>query len=608
MPHRMPDRSDSRPQSTLWDVYQTAYRNAKSTDHKKQAARLKEYERSVQQDSRNADAYIKLAECHKELGQYSEALSVFRDAVAQCPPTPALYQAYIAILRSCNRVEEARNVAAQCLRLLDSAEDPGVIRAVRHLALPVLYQTPEEVDEWRRRFQAGLTAFCEETTLDIPAGRWSALQAVKSWVNFELTYQGRNDRDLLHQYGQLLNRVMAANYPQWAGPVEMPAVGRHEKLRIGYAASHFYHHSVMKSHLGWLREHDKEKIDVYTYHVGRKVDATTEEVERSSVRYAHFPGDLEGACQAIVRDRLHVLVFLDIGMDPIMGLMGALRLAPVQCATWGHPMTSGLDTIDYFLSSSLMEPENAEEHYTERLVRLPGIGISYRQPVIPRAILWKRRSDFGLRGDAVLYLSCQSLRKYLPEDDHVFAEIAGRVPSAQFAFVARNGLVAADFRRRLERAFSMKGLRAEQYYVMVPGMHRVDYWNLNVLCDVYLDTMTWSGCNSTFEAVACGLPVVTMPGESLRGRHSYAILTQLGVTETIVHDKAAYVDLAVRLGVDVEWRKSIVGRMRERFPRLYGDRTSVPALEVFYDCVVAERQRAEDGTFHRGSETSTEPG
>jgi predicted O-linked N-acetylglucosamine transferase (SPINDLY family) len=128
---------------------------------------------------------------------------------------------------------------------------------------------------------------------------------------------------------------------------------------------------------------------------------------------------------------------------------------------------------------------------------------------------------------------------------------------------------------------------------MLPQMDQLEYWNLNLICDVFLDTMTWSGCNTVLEAIACDLPVVTVPGEFMRGRHSYAILTQLGVTETIAHDSASYVDLAVRLGVDVEWRNSIVARMRERFPDLYGDRRPVRALEAFYDRAVEDRLRGE---------------
>jgi len=584
----MPDRGDRQPQGLLAYQYKMALQNSQQAAQEQCSSELKRYQDSVHQDPQSADAYIKLAACYKALGQYAKALSVLREGVDRCPPGKDLYRAYIGSLKHGNRIEEAIRAADQCLLAFPDASD---VRLKKRLILPILYNTPEEIDHYRGRYRAELDAFCRETTLDTAAGRVSALQAVKGWANFYLAYQGRNDRAVQHQYGQLLNRVMTANYPQWAGRAAVPPRPPAGKLRVGYVSSCVHDHSVMKSHLGWIHEHDKSKVDLYIYYTGTTVDSTTEEVKRNNPQFRHTPGDLEGACEAIVRDRLHLLVFLDIGMSPITGLMGALRLAAVQCVTWGHPMTPGLDTIDYFLSSDLMEPDNAEEHYCEQLVRLPGIGIWYRKPVIPRALLWKRRGDFGLRDDAVLYLSCQSIFKYLPEHDHVFAEIAGRVPSAQFVFLAPNELVAGDFYKRLDRAFSAMGLCAGQHCVMVPQMKQLDYWNLNLVCDIYLDTMTWSGCNSTMEAIACDLPVVTTPGEFMRGRHSYAILTQLGVTETIAHDKAAYVDAAVRLGVDVGWRKSIVARMREQSSRLYGDRSCVRALEAFYERVVEDRLR-----------------
>ncbi len=91
------------------------------------------------------------------------------------------------------------------------------------------------------------------------------------------------------------------------------------------------------------------------------------------------------------------------------------------------------------------------------------------------------------------------------------------------------------------------------------------------------------------EAIACGLPIVTLPGRFLRGRQSYGVLTQLGVTDTIARDKQEYVDIAVRLGQDRAWRAQIVERMKANHGLLFGDTRSVRALEDFYGSVVAER-------------------
>src|SRR5205807_137825 len=109
-------------------------------------------------------------------------------------------------------------------------------------------------------------------------------------------------------------------------------------------------------YLRWLQGHDRDRFEVYAYHVGVLTDHVTEDVRRASTKFGHFPDSWQEAAQAIRRDNLHVLVLLDIGMHPAMTLLAGLRLAPVQCMGWGHSVTSGLPTVSYFLSSALMEP------------------------------------------------------------------------------------------------------------------------------------------------------------------------------------------------------------------------------------------------------------
>jgi predicted O-linked N-acetylglucosamine transferase (SPINDLY family) len=122
-----------------------------------------------------------------------------------------------------------------------------------------------------------------------------------------------------------------------------------------------------------------------------------------------------------------------MGMDPPTMQMAGLRLAPIQCVAWGHPLTTGLPSIDYFLSSELMEGENPQEHYSEKLILLPNIGVTYPKPYIPPIV--KSRSDYSLSDNDVIYLSCQAPFKYLPQYDFILAEIAHRIPQAKFVFL-----------------------------------------------------------------------------------------------------------------------------------------------------------------------------
>ena len=168
---------------------------------------------------------------------------------------------------------------------------------------------------------------------------------------------------------------------------------------------------------GWFYHYDRNKFETYIYSISPKIDKMSQEYQENSDYFYHLPNDLDRVIKQIREDELDILVFLDIGMFAPISILASLRLAPIQCTTWFHPETSGFNTIDYFLSSNLMEPDNAEEHYSETLIRLPNLAISYSKPEIPP--ITKTKKDFGLKEDVVTYLCCQSIFKYLPQHDYM---------------------------------------------------------------------------------------------------------------------------------------------------------------------------------------------
>ncbi len=541
---------------------------------------------SLRRSDRDPDNYIACAELLSRLGWLGEALDVIKRSLARCEPLPLLYELHIELLSKCNRTREAIAVARQATRLFPG--DDLFFRLKGALLLPILYDTQEEVNYYRKRFGNGLRLIGEELRLETASSRQRALAAIQKHVNFYLGYQNRNDRELQQAYGNLVHRIVSANFPMWSEQPHMPAWPDDGRLRIGYISNFFHTHSVTRMFLGWLRGHDPGRFSVFNYHVGKGTDAVTEQVRRSSFVFRQLPKDFDVAATAIRNDDLHVLVFLDIGMSRFISVLAALRLAPIQCMSWGHPITSGLPTIRYFISSDLMEPIDAQEHYSERLVRLPGIGSCYSKPVIPEPLLNKTRRDFGLREDSVVYLSCQSIFKYLPEQDRVFAKIARRVLNAQIVFLAMNDIVQNDFQKRLTRAFDAEGLRAADHCVVLLRVSHFDFWCLIRNADIVLDTIGWSGGISTFEVVACGLPLVTMPGKFMRGRQSSAILGQLGTHLTIARDTTQYVEIAVRLSRDARLRQEVVDQTIKGHANLYSDTRCITALEEFYQRAVLE--------------------
>lgn len=383
--------------------------------------------------------------------------------------------------------------------------------------------------------------------------------------------------ELQQQYGQFLHQIMAASYPQWSKPRPMPPLGQGTRIRVGYLSSFLCSWSGTVLFLNWLKYADLAEFEIYAYHIGDQVDAVTEQFRAYSSQFHHIQlrsqPDFERVCQQVTADNLHLLIFPELGMFGRTLCLAALRLAPVQCMAWGQPVTSGIPTVDYFLSSQTMEPENGQAHYSEKLVRLPGVGISY--PTIRVQHVQRQRAAFGLRQDAVVYLSSQAPYKYLPQHDWLYAQIARQVPNAQFMFL-RAGISP----ERLARAFASLGLDSQDYCLVSPVLPRPDYSDLISLSDIYLDTPEWSGGNTTLDALACHLPVVTYPGEFMRGRHSSGFLQTMGVTTTLAADAAEYVEIAVRLA-DPAQRQPVRDGLRQAVPMLFDNPTATRNLEAF---------------------------
>jgi protein O-GlcNAc transferase len=543
---------------------------------------IDELQRRLKSRKRDPNAYLELAKRLMQTGQLETTISVLQEGVAVCESDEQLYKEAIFALEQANRTEDAIALAH---RAHESFPHLGYFGLWEALMLPVLYDTEEQVEYYRARYSAGLGERTAGFNLGDPDDRRAALEAVGHYLNFYLGYQGRDDRKLQEQCARFVHAVMKANHPDWVKPLDMPSLRPGEKVRVGFIAAHFRNHSVAKLFSGWIRELDRREFEPFVYHNGHTVDAVTEDVRRMTDHFRHLPGVFEPLCEAVRSDNLHIVVFLDV-RHRRMAMMSALRLAPVQCAAWAHPITSGSPMLDYYLSGDLMEPEDAQDHYCEKLIRLPGMGVCYPKPIIPRPLLRKSRADFGLGEDRTVFLCCQSSFKYLPQHHDLFVRIAKRHPAAQFAFLALNEIVGRDLLARLQRAFAAQGLDALDHCVMIRPLGKFDYWNLNLIADVFLDSLEWSGGVTTLEAIACGLPIVTLPGRYMRGRHSYGILTQLGVTDTIAHDKKEYVEIAVRLSVDREWRADVLNRMKSNHARLYSDTRCIRVLEDFFRSVV----------------------
>ena len=529
-----------------------------------------------------AEAFAILGLIYQEQGKFDESLVCLDQALRI---KPDLTQAHYNKGISLKKTGEYEQSLVQFQRAMTCDITFAPAHWLYRLSLPMIYDTAEQIGRYRHRFQSNLNHLIQSTPLQDRKQKKFALRGIQTTTNFLLQYQNRNDLKLQKKYGRFVHMVMAANYRRWVGAKVMPALSPGDPIRIGYVSTFMHNHTIGTFLSGWLKNHSRNDFKIHSYHMGKKVDAMTDQLRSHSHHFHNFAGSMERAARQIEKDQLHILVYTDIGMDPITTQLAALRLAPIQCKGWGHPVTTGLPTMDYYLSSDLMEPENAVEHYSETLVRLPNLALSYERPDLPKYP--KKREALGIPADRFVYLSTQSIFKYLPQHDDIYPRIALKVPRSCFVFIRNQSDSATRrFRKRLTSAFKRYGLNADRYCRFSPRLKFVDFLSLNLSADVLLDSMEWSGGKTTLEALSCGLPVVTCPGRFMRGRHAYAMLRMIQVPDTIADNKSTYCALASRLANDRTYYRNIKRKVITNRHHLYDDQIFITALEKFYKSAV----------------------
>jgi protein O-GlcNAc transferase len=543
---------------------------------------------AVQLSPGDAPTWNNLGIARQELGCLAAAEANYRRAVALDPIFADAHYNLGCLLSGDVRVDEALACHASAV-----TADPshGAARLAQCMAwLPVVYRSEAEVAVRRAGYLSSLDDLAEAVAT--PAVARAVAASVGTSQPFFLPYQGQNDREPQANYGNLVCRLAA----EMDGPATMPPPPKPgERIRVGVVSGFFHDHTIFRLFLeSWLTELDRDRFELTAFHTGRVSDTDTARAAGLCHRFVVGLPTVPAWMDAISTAAPHVLLYPEVGIDPVAGALAARRLARVQCVAWGHPETTGMPTMDYFLTAAGMEPPDGDAHYTEHLVRLPGIGVHYtpdqRGPPTERAAL-------GLDPEVPVYWSGQALYKYLPRYDDVFPRIAAAVGRCQFVFIgfAKSAEVTAVFRARLVQAFAAFGLNADRYCIMLPSMPKEQFAAAVGAADVVLDTPGWSGGKSTLDCLAQNPAIVTLPGSFMRGRHTTVILREIGCEMTIADSLDDYVAIAIRLGLDVAWRTRVRKAVEIGKHRVFGDLAPVRALEQFLQQAVVE------DAFARGS-------
>ena len=372
-------------------------------DLKRPAEALASYDKAIALKPDYAEAHNNRGNALRDLKRYAKALTSYNKAIALKPDYAGAYYNRGSVFFHYNLNDKA---VANFQKAFEIEEDFFAARGAACFAeLPILYEHEQEIILRRKAYEEKLRALCD--FVEAKAARGDLTKILEAQQPFYLAYQGYNNRDLQRLYGSMACRIMEFKNPRT--PL-MPRAKPNEKIKVGIVSAFFHTHSNWKMPIkGWLSQLDRNRFRIFGYHVGTVKDTETEIAAAMCDRFVHRAMTIDDWRREILNDAAHILIYPGLLMDNISTQLAAQRLAPVQCNSWGHPDTSGMQTLDYYLGSDLMEPDDATEHYTERLIRLPNLGVYYEPiDIDPLGI---SRAELGLRSDAVVFWCGQSLYK-----------------------------------------------------------------------------------------------------------------------------------------------------------------------------------------------------
>lgn len=433
----------------------------------------------------------------------------------------------------------------------------------------------DEIHKGRSDFIAALKAV-ENTGETIP----SPLRTIGTTFGYRFGYDGLNEVELRSRLAQFwLTVCPELNYQ--AKHVQQTAPRTDGKIRVGFFSEFFCNHTVGHFICDLIKNISRDLFEIIIFYpANTQNDEFLADFIKAADKAIQIPFKIGGARRMIEAEQLDILYYPEIGMGPLTYFLAHARLAPVQCTTWGHPVTTGLPYMDYFLSSRLIEPRNAQDHYTEKLVLLESLPTSLHKPVVGSMGDKAAREYFGLPEQGTLYICPQNAFKIHPDFDDYIKGILEKDKSGYFIINDRGGKQKiSELMARFEKHL---GAEICQRILVLPTIPEHEFLDFISMANVLLDPTYFGSGRSGYEAFVAGVPLITHPGDFMKGRVVFGIYQKIGITDCIANSREEYIEKAINIANDPVKKQAISDMMTSRAECLFEPQEICHETEKFF--------------------------
>ena len=406
-------------------------------------------------------------------------------------------------------------------------------RIIKEFEYPNFFENQREIDESRKNFLKSINKLSKFEKIQLKID-----QELIDPPIFNLSYDQYENKNINIKVVEIFRKI----YPNLNQSFIHNK--KNEKIKIGFFSEFFYGHTISKLFKGIIFNLNRNKFDISIFHSEKtKKDSWHEEFLFSEIenKIKNFtlPKKINDKIDLIANQKLDIVFYPDIGMSTEFYFLSFIRFAKVQITTWGHPITTGNNSIDYFLSSKLIEKDDAQKLFSEKLILSNDLPMYFYEPKISLKL---KDDDLKQKN---FYFCSQNLIKIHPHFDEVLKKILEKDKKAKIFFIKdKNEILFKKLQRRFKKNIHF-GFDRIKFF---ERMNTERYINTCGEASVLLDTLYFGAGNSFHESMIYGTPTVTMPSENLKSRIVLGAYRQMKIEDPpVVKNIDQYVKKAVFL-------------------------------------------------------------
>ena len=537
------------------------------------------YQQSTRIDPNSDDTYYNLGNVFKEAGKLNESINSYNQAVKINHQHVDAYNKLANLYIDIGKINDAYKCFQELIKLKPENIEYKINKA---LLITPITQSVKEIDSYRKKYMKGLESLKKYKFL-------ISEPTDKIELNFfYLAYHAKENLEIKKKTAKFFKKIIPnVNYVS-------NDVKKQKIIKVGFISEFFSNHTIAKLFGGLIKNIDRKKFEVVIFHTsGTSKSLMRKEIDDSASKTIILNSKIENQQQQIKQEKLDILFYPDIGMSPTTYFLALSRFAPVQIVSWGHPETTGIDTIDYFLSSALFELNNAKKKYSERLIQLSQFPLYYNPPFVQSKSVLKNRSDFNFPKKKRLYGCVQTLFKLHPEFDSIFAKILHQDIDGNIVLIGGDGK-AKFWIESLKKRWSKNFPILNEKVLFTKKLSLLEFISLCNCVDVLLDPFHFGGGNTFLEAMTVGTPFITKRDKHLKTNIASAGYKQMKILNSpVAQNSKEYINLAINLAKDKEKnnllrKKSIIAAKKY----LFNNRKTLIEFEKF---LIESLQAAQHG-------------